>query len=74
MRKLFLDLVLCISACATTVPVTPKLPLPDKPSLPAIPASELMCISDSAYRTLVEREKLWINYTETLRNIIQTTH
>ena len=72
MRAAVILLALAISGCATTA--TPKLPLPDRPVLPSIPQAEMMCLSDDAWRKLVEGRKLLLNHIDTLENIIITTH
>jgi len=75
MKKIsLLILALFISGCATTVPVTTKLPIPERPHLPPIPGSEMQCLSDEAYSALREGRKLLLNHIETLENIIGSTH
>ena len=76
MRKASLLLVslvaITLASCVSTVPV--KLPLPPALVLPKISASELECLSDSTYSTLVERDALQAERIKTLEGIIRTTH
>lgn len=76
MKKLILVAAIILSsACASNpVAVVAKLPIPPRPDMPAIASTDLMCISDDTYRTLVTRDKLWTNRVETLENIIESTH
>ena len=50
------------------------LPIPVRPMLPVLVAGEVMCLSDDAYRKLVERNRLRREYTEELEAIIHSTH
>lgn len=74
MRPLLLALALLLAGCGQTVYVTRPLPLPERPVLPQVYETELMCLSDDAYRNLVERYRLLRNYAERLEAIIRSTH
>lgn len=64
-----------LAACSTTTRYRPvELPLPAKPPLPTIPASEVACLSDATWRKLVIRYVTLENYIEDLRAIIEATH
>lgn len=79
-RKLLTALVLgaaiISSSCTTTEPVFVQEPLtlPDRPTLPRIPADELACLADDAYEALVERDAIQASHIERLEAIILTTH
>ena len=62
-----------LSACCTTTG-QPHLPLPDRPTRPSVFQHELTVLPTDVYRRLVIRERLGDEYTETLRNIIKSTH
>lgn len=65
------------SGCATPPDVgyvTQPLPLPARPVLPRLTATDLACLPDDAYRRLVERERLRREYAEELEAIIRATH
>ena len=68
-------LLASLTACSTTPHYTPvELPLPEKPPLPTINASEIACLSDATWRKLVIRYVTLENYIEDLRAIITATH
>lgn len=61
-------------------PVTPPvqlqmvaLPLPARPVLPAIPATELTCLSDEVYSRLANRNRLLRHYAEELEVIVKSS-
>jgi hypothetical protein len=64
------------SACST-VPevryVTRPLTAPARPVLPRVSAEDMSCLTDQAYRKLVERERLRREYSEDLEAIIRST-
>ncbi len=70
-------LAAAISGCATaptTVTLPPvELPLPAPPVLPVIPEGDLMCLPDSAYGRLVERDAKLRAYAKELEAIIRAT-
>ncbi|WP_026279093.1 hypothetical protein [Thioalkalivibrio sp. ARh3] len=68
--------IISSSGCATTeyVYVAEPLPLPDRPALPRIAASDLECLTDEAYERLVERDALQDTHIERLKAIIESTH
>lgn len=68
-------LLASLTACATQPRYQPvELPLPAKPPLPTITASEIACLSDAIWRKLVIRYVTLENYIEDLRAIIEATH
>lgn len=70
MRKLtLLAATIFLSSCSFAV----KLPLPPQPDYPTVTASELQCLSDTAYESLVRRDKLKSAHIERLENIIKST-
>jgi len=52
-----------LAACASA---PPAVTLPVRPTLPTVQPSELQCLSDSTYETLVERELRLREYAEEL--------
>jgi hypothetical protein len=73
MNKLtILVLAMVLTGCAARTEILiPALPLPDPPTLPTIPADEMLCLSDEAYEALVERDALRREYANRLRAIIE---
>jgi hypothetical protein len=76
MKTILISLLLVTfsSSCATTIPVSTALPLPERPALPSIPASEVECLSDDAWNAFVTGRRILLNHIETLENIILGTH
>lgn len=74
MRRLILVTVLILSSACTTVPTSPKLPLPPPLELRPIPRADVQCLSDSAYELIVLRDRLQAARIVTLENIIKATH
>lgn len=65
------------SGCAQTPEVryvTRPLTLPPRPALPVLVPADVQCLSDDAYRRLVERDRQRRNYAEILEAIIRATH
>lgn len=50
-------------------PLTP----PERPKLPHLSQDDVSCLTDAAYRKLVERDRLRREYTEELEVLIRTT-
>ena len=78
MRKWMLipALILSLSACCSTVePVKLPIPAPLMPNIdyPTISHTELECLSDSAYKRLVTRERVFKARISTLRSILEST-
>lgn len=67
-------LSLLLAGCCETQYITRPLPLPERPILPVVEASELSCVSDDAYYRLVQRERLRREYAETCEAIVKSTH
>lgn len=57
-----------------TVFLQEPLPIPDRPALPRISATDLECLSDEAYEALVKRDAMQAAHIERLEAIILTTH
>lgn len=53
---------------------TVPLPLPPRPELPRIYGEELQCLSEDAYRRIVERDRMRRAYAEQLEAVILSTH
>lgn len=74
---LALVVAMLLGGCVTRVEphyLTTPLPLPPRPTLPAIPAQAMECLSDEAYRAIVERDQQRRDYAEQLEAVIKTTH
>jgi hypothetical protein len=70
----FIIATLLLTACTRTpVYVTQPLPLPDRPDLPTLQASELQCLTDDAYSRLVTRDLLLRQYGEQCEAVIKST-
>lgn len=54
--------------------VTEPLPLPARPVLPRLSAEDVACLSEDAYRRLVERDMGRRHYAEELEAVIRSTH
>lgn len=54
--------------------ISEPLPLPVRPLLPALSASDIACLSDDTYKRLVIRDRLRREYAEELEAIILATH
>ncbi len=50
------------------------LTLPPRPVLPRLSADDVQCLTDDAYRRLVERDMYRRQYAEELEAIIRSTH
>ena len=65
---------LLLTACSTQpVYITQPLPLPDRPDLPTLQATELQCLTDDAYQRLVTRDILLRQYSEQCEAVIKST-
>lgn len=77
MRRVLLVLLSAAMAGCVCQPevrhIVEPLPLPSRPLLPALTADDLACLSDDAYRRLVERDMLRRHYAEELEAIIRST-
>lgn len=71
-----ITLSLALAGCATTeyVNVSEPLPVPDRPDLPTIPAGQMQCLSDSAYKALAVRDAQLKEHIKRLESILRTTH
>lgn len=69
-------LILLLVGCATTetIFVQEPLPLPERPILPTVDSEELVCLSDTVYSNLAERDAALRGHIGRLEGIIQTTH
>ena len=72
-RLTLISAIILASGCATNF-VTNPLPLPEPLVLPKVEGSELQCLTDEAYESMVKRDKLQGARIETLRRIIEGTH
>lgn len=68
MKRLLL-LALLLTGCTTPL-VKPQVDLPERPSLPKVPAAQLQCLSDEAYADLTRRDLLLRQYAEQLEVVI----
>lgn len=73
MKYLMVILFLCLTGCAAPAVYTNTLSMkpPPRPELPLITAEQLSCLSDEAYKALVERDRLRLEYAEKLEVIIK---
>ena len=62
-----------LAACATQ-PRPVALPLPARPTVPAIPASELQCLADSTYTKIVNRDRGYKTWGLELEAIIKANN
>ena len=61
------------TGCTEVRYITQPLMLPERPTLPAIKAEELQCLSDGAFANIIRRDNARRDYAETLEAIIQST-
>ena len=75
MRAALPAVLILLAGCAgtDTVYVQEPLPLPERPSLPTVPAKELSCLSDDAYADIAERDAVLKAHIRRLEAIIETT-
>lgn len=73
MRSILLSAIIFLASCASN-PGAPVLQLPPKLNLPTIVPSDLYCLPDEAYESLVVRDVMQSRRIETLRSIIKATH
>jgi len=72
MRALFL--VLALSACAPRIIYRPvALPLPPKPVFRVVSGADMACLSDDAYRRILERDRQAALYERQLEAVICST-
>lgn len=70
-----LALALILTGCASTTDVRPMtLPLPARPTLPAVQAAAVQCLAPDAYTALVNRERDLRTWGESLEAIIQANN
>jgi hypothetical protein len=65
---------LAMSGCTTTVYRPVVLPLPVRPVLTPLKASDLQCLSDSTYTTIVNRERGYKTWGLELEAIINANN
>jgi hypothetical protein len=65
---------LLLAACATQPPRPVELPLPARPTVPAVKAAELQCLSDGVYTRITNRERGYKNWGLQLEAIIQSNN
>ena len=76
MRGIAIILTILGSTACTHVEtqyITSPLTIPERPVLPVLSADDLQCLSDDAYRRLVERNRLRREYAEEMEVIIRST-
>jgi hypothetical protein len=66
--------MLALSACTTQPPRPVPLPLPARPTLTPRKAADLQCLSDSAYTTIVNRERGYKTWGLELEAIINANN
>jgi len=74
MRSLIL-ISLLLAGCASTPTVeyqaVPAWLIPDQPELSKIQSSDLKCLSDETYYSLVSRDRAFRNYATELRALLE---
>ncbi len=66
--------LVCIAGCATMRPVPVTLPLPPRPVLTPVTASQVQCLAPDTYTTLVDRERALRTYALELEAIIKAAN
>lgn len=76
LKTLVLASAITLASCSTTeyVYVSEPLPIPDRATLPTIPADYLTCLEDYVYEALVKRDAIQAAHIDRLESIIRTTH
>jgi len=72
-NSVLLIVSISISSACTTQYRTSPLPLPAKPYLWPLKNGDLLCVSDSVYSAIAQRDLARKNYSEQLEAIIQST-
>jgi hypothetical protein len=66
--------VLALAGCTTQPPRPVPLPVPARPVLTPLKASDLQCLSDSAYTTIVNRERGYKTWGLELEAILEANN
>ena len=69
-----LALAILLAGCVSQPPRPVPLPLPARPTLTPVKASDLQCLSDSAYTTIVNRERGYKEWGMELEAIIRVNN
>lgn len=67
-------LALLLIGCATAPPRPVRLPLPARPVVPAVSRAELLCLSDSTYTKIVNRDRGYKGWGLQLEAIIEANN
>lgn len=67
-------LAILLAGCVTQPPRPVPLPLPARPTLTALKASDLQCLSDSTYTIIVNRERGYKTWGLELEAIIEANN
>lgn len=77
-RAAILPVLACaaiLAGCAPTVLLRPvALPVPAEPALVPVKASQVQCLSDSTYTTIVDRENALRHWAQELRAVIEANN
>lgn len=66
--------VMCFAGCQTIKPVPVTLPLPPRPVLTPVTASQVQCLAPDTYTALVNRERALRTYALKLEAIIRASN
>lgn len=66
--------VVCFAGCQTIKPIPVALPLPPRPALTPVTASQVQCLAPDAYTTLVNRERALRTWGLQLEAIIRANN
>ena len=69
-QVLLVPILSMILGCSTVTPQIVQHQIPDRPILSPIMGSELACISDGTYNSMVQSRRLLLNHIETLETLL----
>lgn len=74
LRVMSASIALLLAGCVNQPPRPVELPLLTRPTLTPLKASDLQCLSDSAYTTIVNRERAYKTWGLQLEAIIEANN
>jgi len=66
--------MLAAAGCTHTEYVQTPLPRPPRPNVPTLSGDQLQCLSDDAYKAIVNRDRAKTEHIERLESVIESTH
>ena len=66
--------LLALAGCVTQPPRPVQLPLPSRPTVPAVKAAELQCLAKDVYTRIVNRDRGYKTWGLELESIIRSNN